>query len=366
MRGVTGEELLLIASMSASGLIWGSMSLALPLYLKDLGLSPFEIGVLISSYMLVGAMAGLFVSALADAYGRRKFFLVGRLASALAFLGLYERVPYTTALVMGLGGGSLMALLAEKAKDLDRDLSWSQAASTALAVAGASVPWIVGLRRTMLFDSAVSLASLMLVIPVRESYRGTGRFELRIKSIGHVAKLSTDSLIGLGAGMILPLMPLWFSKRFDVGTASLSPVYMVSDSMLALGIVAAPWLGRRLGRVRTIVLTHAAGIALLIALPFSPSYEVAAAIFVIRNVAMNMSGPLFGGLVMNIIPPEERARGESLLNLIDGLPRSMGPSLTGYIFTQGNLSLPFFITAGLYTAATAAFYVFFKDFDRRS
>ena len=359
-RGITVEELLIVLAMSVSGLIWGADQLAMSLYLHSLGLAPLEVGALLTGMMLFGSFMGLLISALADAYGRKPFVMLGRAVSALAFLALYMGVPYGALLVMGLGGGSLGALLAEKATDLDRDFSLSSALSTAFSAAGASVPWALGLRGTMAFNMSVALVTLALLAPVKEAYRGSGRVTLRLRSIRSLSKLSTQALIGLGAGLLLPMLSLWFYLRFGVGAAQLSPVYMASNATLAAGVLLAPRLGHRMGRVRAIVYTHAAGIALLLALPLSPAFPVASVIFVARNLLMNMANPLFSSLVMALVPSDERARGMSLINLLDAVPRAIGPSFTGYFFGAGYLDVPFFVTAALYSAATYLFYEFFK------
>lgn len=360
----TTDEIVIMAAMSATGLVWGADQLAMPLYLKRLGLSSFLVGALIGGMMLFGSLAGLLISALADAYGRKPFAMLGRLIAALAFISLYFGVPWAAILVSGLGGASLGALLAEKATDMDRDFSYVSSASTGLSVLGAMVPWAVGLRRTMLVNAAVMASTALALTTVKERYRGTGRVSLKIRSIGRVARLSTQAFIGLGAGLILPMMSLWFYLRFHASVQELSPIYMTSNALLAAATLAAPALGRRLGRVRAITITHAGGIALLIVLPLSPSLPIAAITFVSRNVLMNMAGPLLNSFMMDIIPADERARASSLLGIIDSVPRASGPFVTGYIFSIGNLWLPFYITATLYTLATAAFYLLFKDADR--
>ncbi|MGC9071940.1 MAG: MFS transporter [Acidilobus sp.] len=364
--GFNRNELIVISAMSVTGLVWGADQLAMPLYLSRLGLTPFEVGALIGGMMIFGSLVGLLFSALADAYSRRPFATVGRLIAFLAFLALFLRIPIAALFVTGLGGASLGALLAESATDLDRDFSMISSASTGLSVVGASVPWLLGLRYTMLFNSLVMGSTAASLLAASESYRGTRRVTLRLKSIGNVAKLSTQAFIGLGAGLILPMMSLWFSLRFHVTVAQLSPVYMASNALLSAATLTAPVLGKRLGRVKAITLTHAGGIALLLALPACPAFLTAAGVFIARNVLMNMAGPLFNSLIMDIIPREERARANSILGIIDSLPRASGPFVTGYIFSVGNLWLPFYVTASLYTAATAVFYLLFNNVNRAS
>lgn len=76
---------------------------------------------------------------------------------------------------------------------------------------------------------------------------------------------------------------------------------------------------------------------------------------------MNSTGPLMNSLVFKIVKEEERSRVNSLLQVLDAIPRSLGPNLTGYLFYIGNLNIPFLITATLYLVATILFYNFFKD-----
>ncbi len=361
---LTPAELIVVLSMSMTGLVWGADQLAMPLYLNALRLNSFEVGAIISGMMLVGSFLGLLFSSVADAYRRKPVAIAGRLVAASAFVALYMRIPYAALMVMGLGGGSLSALLSEVASDLDRDMSLVTSISTAMAAVGALVPGLLGLRNTMAVNAFVMASTAIILVPVPERYRGSGKISLRLRSIGNVTKLSTQAFIGLGAGLILPMMSLWFFLRFHVSAQYMSPFYMASNVLLAAGTLMAPVLGRILGRVKAIVFTHGIGIALLIALPFAPGFYEAATIFVLRNLAMNIAGPLFSSLVLNLIPSDERARGMSLVNLIDAVPRSFGPSMTGYLFSVDLLDLPFFVTAMLYTAATAAFYWLFKDVDR--
>ncbi len=116
--------------------------------------------------------------------------------------------------------------------------------------------------------------------------------------------------------------------------------------------------------MKAIVLTHVSAIALLIALPFSPTFPAASAIFVVRNALMNMGNPLLSSMILKLMPENRRASATSFINLLSSIPRAAGPSIGGgYLFggEGGNLYSPFFITAGLYSLATALFYAFFRN-----
>lgn len=358
------EEKLLITIMSLNGIIFGSSQLIIPLYLKDLGLNSAMIGLFLTGQMLISSSIAIMLSVLGDAYGRRKFIFLSRAISIVGMLILFMGIPFGVLFTsMMSAGGLTSAILAEKSKNLDKNLSLVSSFSVLLSIIGSLLPIFLSLRYIILLNALILSFAAFLLIFIKENYKGTRRIDLRLKSIGKIGKLSVESLIGLGAGMILPIMSLWFYLRFNVTAQEMSPIFAISNATLAFSTFFAPRLSKKFGRVRSIIYTHIIGIILLIFLPLSNSYIMASIIFVLRNSAMNMTGPLFSSLILNLIPEEERARGQSLINLIDSLPRSFGPSLGGYFFYIGQLSTPFFITATLYSIATFGFYMFFKDVD---
>ncbi|MGC9047145.1 MAG: MFS transporter [Caldisphaera sp.] len=359
---VRKQEGILITVMSLNGIIFGSSQLVNPLYLKDLGLNSAIIGFLLTGQMLIGSMLSITLSIFGDAYGRKKFAILSRAISITGLFILFLGIPFGILMSTLMGGGGLIgALMAEKSRDLDKNLSIAYSSSTFLSILGALLPIFISLRYIILINLFIVTLAAILLLFVKEEYKGMGKIDIRLKSINKVAKLSVESFIGLGAGLILPIMSLWFYLRFNVSAQQMSPVFAISDASLAITTLFSPKLSKIFGRVKAIVYTHILGIILLILLPLVNSYYLATLIFVLRNTAMNMTGPLFSSFILNLIPKEERARGQSLINLIDSIPRSFGPSIGGYLFYLGRLDIPFFITSGLYSIATLGFYLFFKD-----
>jgi hypothetical protein len=355
------EEGRLILAGSVSGIVGGANTIIISLYLLKLGLDPFEVGLLLSGGVIVSSSISFALSLLGDAYGRRPFAVGGRAISACGLLLLASGVPAGYLFSSSWGAGSLLnSLLMEKSRSIERSLSVQSALSILFSVVGSLVPALLGYRPILFLDVAVVLASGLLVFGVREEYRGQGGINLRLRSLRLLSKLSTEALIGLGAGLVIPLMSLWFYLRFSVSAEEMSPVFVASNLTLALATLSSSRMAAALGRVKTIVVTHAGAVILLAILPFSFSFPLASVIFVSRNALMNMSGPLFSSMILRLLPPNERSRGNALINLMESVPRAVGPSVGGYLFNSGNLSLPFLITSVLYTLSTAGFYILFR------
>ena len=353
------EELLLIFSSSVVGVVWGSNVLIIPLYFKSLGLSPLIIGEVLSLSILTGTLLSLLLSALGDAYGRKKFIFVSKSIGTLSyFLLLFTPFSY---LFVNQGYGLVAALMAEKSRDLDKAFSYRASLNIFFSVLGSLLPLFLDFKEIITLNGFILLLSLLLLIPVKEKYKGTGKMSFKVSSFKLLGKLSTEALIGLGAGILLPMLSLWFNLRFGVSASEMSPIYALSELTLALGVLGAPVLSKLMGRVRAIFVTHMLAIGVLVLIPFSTSFLEAGILYVVRNTLMNSTSPLMSSLVLSLVKEEERSRVNSFLQLIDAIPRSLGPTVTGYLFTVGGLDIPFFITATLYFVATLLFYMFFKQ-----
>jgi MFS family permease len=356
---VRKEEFLLILSSSLSGLIMGSNSIIISLYLLSLGLSALEIGELLSLGVLVGSFVSLILSFLGDLYGRKKFAIISRLISTVSFFFLFLGIPiaYIFSLTWG-AGGLLFSLLAEKSSNLDKALGVRQSLTILFSVVGSLLPIFLEYRGILFLDVLINLVALSLLLPITEKFKGSKK--LKIGSIKVVSKFSTEAIIGLGAGLVIPLMSLWFYLKFGVTGPEMSPVFALSELTLAFSSYGSVLLAERLGRVKTIVYTHSLAIVLLFLLPLSPDFLIASLIFVVRNVLMNMTSPVFESLLLRLIPEEERGRANGIVNFMESIPRAIGPSIGGYFFNEGNLFLPFFITGFLYSFATILFFIWFK------
>ncbi|EZQ11334.1 MULTISPECIES: MFS transporter [Acidianus] len=354
------ESFLLILSSSVSGIIWGANILIIPLYFKSLGLTPVEIGILLGGSVLLGSLLSLFWAVLGDAYGRKKFAILSRgINSVSLFLLISSPLPY---LLSTQGGyGLISALISERSEKIDNLFAYRSSLQTGFSMLGSLLPLFLSYKEIILIDVFIATASTVMLFPVKEKYRGSGKVRLNISSLRLIGKLSTESIIGLGAGILLPMLSLWFNLRFGVSASSLSPFYTTSQFTLALGSLMSPKLGRLLGKIRAIFITHLIAIVLLFTIPFAPNFLIAGLLYIGRNVMMNMTGPLMSSFVMNMVREEERGRASSLLQLLDSIPRSLGPYLTGYLLTLRDFYLPFFITGSLYLIATIMFYLFFKD-----
>ncbi|AEA13361.1 major facilitator superfamily MFS_1 [Thermoproteus uzoniensis 768-20] len=363
----------LILAGSLVGFIWGANQVALSIYLVKIGLDAAQIGAVYGVSTAAMTAGSLLWGYLADIYDRRRLYYALSFASATFTALMATARPFVVAasyisaslLNRGvvysaiLGDYAKARGLSNEAFSLSSSLSSFFAAlgSLSASITAAGIP---GFQTLFLLESlaiAVSAALLSLSEPIAAVERGGLSLNLRtLRSYWLLKRLIPESLIGLGAGVIIPLFSLWFYIKFHVAMGSLAVFYAASDLTLALGAASAPLIARALrSRVDAIVVLQSLATALLASMPFVGSAEVALSLFVARTALMNMANPLLSALINDLVPQEERGRVFGLWNTLSSVPRAVGPAIGGYLMGSGMIDAPLFITAGLYAVAVALF-----------
>ena len=171
-------------------------------------------------------------------------------------------------------------------------------------------------------------------------------------------------MIGLGAGLIIPLIPTWLYLRFNVTDVFSGPLIAASSVVMGLAAIVSPSIARRVGLVKGIAATQLLSTLFLLAIPFSPTALVAAPLYVTRSVLMNMSSPLADTFLMNLIAEDERATASAFNVVVWRLPNAASTVVGASLLNSGNLSLPFYLCTGLYVVSITLFYALFAKVER--
>jgi MFS family permease len=378
----------------------GYLLVVLPLYLNRAGLDPPLIGVLYSLSGLVTAVLVAFSGALADRFGRRVFLIGGTalpIVSYAIFALTTDRALLVVASLLGgvglangaagaLTAASFDALLAEHTPPRQRTsiFAWAQAIWSLALGAGSFAAALPELLRSsagmaelesyrpgfLLIIVLAFIATLALLPLAERGVSPTGQTEPPMvgggwwprRSLGVIVRYALAiGLFGLGLGVAVQLLPLWFKLRFGTEESVLGPWYAVAQILSLTSVFAAPWLDRRLGSGLAIMVVHLVGAVSLATMAFgSPVFEIAALAFVTRNVFANFGWPLQQALLMSRVVPEERATAAGLGFSIWGLTNAIGPSISGILIGAGSLTLPLVIGAIAYAGGGLAFGLGFR------
>lgn len=168
-------------------------------------------------------------------------------------------------------------------------------------------------------------------------------------------------LIGLGAGLIIPFMNLFFHDRFGMNEAEIGVLFAVMQGFMVVGNLFGPAVSRRLGLVRGVVATQLLSVPFMILLGVSPYFPVVAAAFFLRSGLMNMNQPLSSHFAMEVVSKRDHAVTNSLLSLSWFVAWSISADIGGTMIERYGYTPPLLIAAGLYVVASILYWIFFKD-----
>jgi MFS family permease len=385
-RGIPSQAKLLIylsfIPNVAIGFIYSDLAYFLP---RIQGLSPTLSGIVITVMGLTLVAESVPLGIVADRYGRRKMLLLGNLCASLSLIGFALTSNFLLLLLVAVLEGtgetayavSVSALLAEKAGDTKRTSAFSLLAFLGWIASGFGGFVIASVASLQGFGFGVGEAHVLLYVAIGVLNLGVtpflfyikeGRSYNRVKEIlprksGPVILryLVYSVLIALGAGLFVPIMSYWFSAAYGVTDVISVPVLGVTSILTAFVVFMSPRLARRFGLVKATVLTQASSTVFMLLIPSSPTFAVAASIYVVRVLLMNLSNPLTQSLIMGLVSPDERGMASGITAALWRLPNAVTTTIGLTLVGAGYLALPFYIATVLYVVGISIFWVVFKD-----
>jgi len=387
--GIPKEAKLLIYASLLPALAYGMFYTDLPYFLTSVqGVDAVFMGTLITLMGISTVVVSIPLGAWADRYGRKKLLIMGNIISAIDIM-VFALTTNPVFLVMaalaeGVSEAGYMAassaMMAEKAGDANRTKVFSlQAFASGIAFGlGSFIIPVVAVFESMGLSSRDShvllyvilalaaLASTYFMLKVSES-KTLKKETFSIKSMvpkkerAVLAKYVTaGAIIAFGAGIVVPLMSYWLNLAYGIPDTLSGPILGVSNMLIGVANLAAPFLAKRMGLVRSIVVTQVISTVFMVATPISPSFVAASSVWTVRSFLMNMSNPLQQSMIMGLISPEERGVASGISGALWRLPNSLGSPIGAGLMASGLLSEPFFLASGLYVVSISLFWIFFR------
>lgn len=173
-------------------------------------------------------------------------------------------------------------------------------------------------------------------------------------------------VVGIGAGLIIPFLNLYFRDRFGQPPDKIGLFFFAVNATMLIGILAGPLMARKLGMVKTIVLTELLSIPFMIILAFTYSLPLAFVAFLARGALMNMAQPIGSNLSMELVGKSEHALINALLTLAWTGSWMISTAVGGRLIDKYGYTLPLLIAVGLYIISAILYYSFFKRSERNT
>ncbi len=383
---------LYLFNMIVAGAAMGIFRLLFNFYVLSLGYDEALLGRLVTTSSMASLLVALPCGYLADRLGRKATLVTSGVLTSLSFLGMViwpvVGILYLSNVLFGIGQ-SLAAVtmgpfLMENSGEEERTYLFSFASGLQMASAsvgnwiGGFLPtWVAVFRGAAPTDStayagsllAVSVVEALAILPLvflrnppleRADRSVFTPVSYATENPGLLSKLILPMLItSIGAGLIMPFMNVFFRQVHHQPDPVIGSLFAWGSLAMGIGLLIAPPLADRMGKIQMVVITQALSIPFLIMLGYSPWFWLSTAAYYVRLALMNMNTPVYNTFVMEQVEPEARATVASLVNMSWSFGWAFSPMISGWLQVNYGFKPAFLGTIILYSISIVLLWAFF-------
>jgi predicted MFS family arabinose efflux permease len=176
----------------------------------------------------------------------------------------------------------------------------------------------------------------------------------------------SNFLVGLGAGLTIPFLNLYFRDRFNLSPDTIGLFYFVVQFSMLIGSLSGPVLVKRFGLVRTVVITQIASMPFMAILSYAYFLPLAFVAFVFRGGLMNLGQPIVTNFGMEMSEKREQGFVNALLMVSWTSSWMISAAIGGSLIEKYGYTVTINITVVLYIISTMTYYLFFRKTEVRS
>ncbi|MNX62328.1 Major Facilitator Superfamily protein [compost metagenome] len=287
-------------------------------------------------------------------------------AQRLRMFSFFSSVVLAAQVFGSMGGGMLADLL--QALGITRLMSLQ-----AVLLAGSITTLIAVIPLLFLTEAARTESEKIkpaedLDLPVtepKESHKESAK-DYKFISRFVVAQL----LVGLGSGLVVPYLNLYFTNRFAVSLSAMSVLISLGQVMTIVSMLIGPSLAARVGPVKAVVIFQILSLPFLLLTGFTNLLMIASISFLFRQALMNAANPIQSSIMIDRVSDRRRGVANSLMQTAFMLGwATMGPVQSYFVTTYGNYwgyAITFSITGVLYIVSSLMYFFMFRERPARS
>ncbi|MCK9857504.1 MFS transporter [Paenibacillus sp. ATY16] len=374
----------------------GLFSVLYNLYIHELGYPDAMSGTVVSMQSLATALCFIPIGLFGDRGSRKRLLVIGALCSGVVLVGRSffesESSLLITAVLTGLFATIFQVLaipfLAANVAKTHRLRIFSIYSAFVLAaqVAGSlgggvisDVLQAAGLSERLSFKLVLfagSIATIVAFLPlqalketkqpekpaaaaINQSTPTKGEFSFI------AAFAAVELLIGIGSGLVIPYLNLYFTNRFSISLSGMSFLLALGQVMTIFSMLIGPKLVNRVGQVKAIVIFQTLSLPFLLITGFTNMLIVASISFLFRQALMNAANPLLSATLMDRVSAKKQSLANSCMQTAFMMGwATMGPLHSHLITANGyywGYAITFSITGFLYVTASMLFFLLFRE-----
>lgn len=370
----------------------GFVSLLLPVYLGVLGMSPLQVGVIVTGTLLGSGLLTLWVGLRAYRHDYRTLLLLATALMAATGAGFAVLADFWPLLVVAFvgtlnpSGGDVSvflplehAMLARTADGARRTALFARytLVGTLVAAVGtlcaglpqmlvttAHVPLKAALQAMFGLYALVGVLSAWIYrrLPAQRDAAHPADAPLKDSRRHVLALAALFSVDAFGGGLIVQsLLALWMFQKYQLSAAAAGTIFFWTGVLSALSYLVAVKVADRFGLLNTMVFTHLPSSLLLVAIPFMPTLGWTIALLFARSALSQMDVPTRSSYVMAIVPPAERPGAASMTSVPRSLAAAVGPVCAGYLLSVSSFGWPLIAAGALKIVYDLLLYGLFRQ-----
>jgi MFS family permease len=364
--------------------------LLLNLYLKQLGLQEGTIGTILAASSLGTVLVAIPAAILVDHIRiKRALILAAGLSGAMMIMTALSSQVWALRSFYGIAGAMFTVhwvasppffMRNSTSKERSHLFGVNMALETVSGFIGTllggfvptylaerGVALLYGYRYTLVGSIVLALAALIFYALIKSAPpTRTGRLHLAeyfgTRDWRVISRLTVPHfLVGMGAGLVIPFLNLYFLNRFALESDAIGRIFSVGQLFTAVGFLAGPALAKRVGLIKMVVITQFASIPFFLMLAFSHNLALSVIAFMARGSLMNMAWPMYNNFAMELVSEEQQAGANSILSLAWSASWMVSANVGGHIIQSYGFTAVMLVTVGLYVMSTTSAWLLFRS-----
>lgn len=383
---------LYLVSIILTGAALGIYRLLFNFYVLSLGLDANVVGQLTSTNSMTALLLAVPMGYVADLLGRKKAFIVGGLAVCLSIAGMVVwpakgalfAMSILSGAAQGLSAVTMSPFLLENSGPEERTYLFSLASGAQMTASfagnsiGGNLPTWVARQQGFLPTSSAAYAGALAIVALVATVGLAPFFFMRLPKLKKtekalfapfayaakepklLSKMILPMLVtSIGAGLLMPFMNVFFRVVYHQPDPVIGTIMAWGALAMGVGLMIAPPIADRMGKIQLVVVTQGLSIPFLAALGYAPWFWLSGTAFYVRIALMNMSGPVYQTFVMERVEAGARATVASLVSMANSFGWAFSPSISGWLQVRYGFGPVFACVLVLYTLAVYLYWKFF-------
>ncbi|HEX7542170.1 MAG TPA: MFS transporter [Anaerolineales bacterium] len=383
---------LYLASAILTGAALGVYQLLFNFYVISLNMDVNIAGQLASTNSTTALVLAVPMGYLADILGRKKSLIISGATVSFAIAGMVvwpvKWILFAMAALLGaaqsLSAVTMSPFLLENSGEQERTYLFSLGSGALMTASfvgnsiGGNLPSWIATRQGVSPTSSTAYAGALAIVavvsisglvpyffmrmPILEKSKRAlfAPFAYAAKKPAMLGKLILPILVtSIGAGLLMPFMNIFFRVAYQQPDPVIGNLLAWGALAMGVGLLIAPVLADRFGKIQVVVITQGLSIPFLALLGFAPWFWLSGFAYYIRIALMNMSTPVYQTFVMERVEPGARATVASLVNMANNFGRAFSPSISGWMQVNYGFGP---VYAGVLVLYTISVYLYWKFF----